>query len=182
MASIPFFGVIAPGRPVITEFRAITETKCVVEFFDPTAVAELTFFMHSYAPIPPGFGAVLYYAVPPFENWVIIGATSPLKPSGIFRTNWATKEDMIGCPMVQLGVSIESLDTIQNLELMSSGVDDRRQFAHKIATDLFQYMASFSHPSQAGVMMVPTNLLDRWIERFDRKYSLDPNFMMKSQI
>jgi mannose-1-phosphate guanylyltransferase len=34
--------------------------------------------------------------------------------------------------------------------------------------------------TQVGeMMMVPTNILDRWIERFNRKYQIDPNFMMK---
>jgi hypothetical protein len=64
-----------------------------------------------------------------------------------------------------------------------SGVDDRHAFAHKIAIDLFQYMTSFSQPTQVGEMMlVPTNILDRWMERFDRKYQYDPNFMMKPSI
>ena len=76
-----------------------------------------------------------------------------------------------------------SLETIQNLELMHSGVEDRREFAHKIALDLFQYMTSFSQGTQVGEMMVvPTNILDRWMERFDRKYSINPNFMMKNSI
>eukprot|EP01041_Mallomonas_annulata_P006767 gene6767-13713_t len=182
MTSVPFFGVVAPGRPVITDFRPIDETKCVVEFIDPTSITELTFFMLPSSPVPPGFGAVLYYSVPPFQQWEIIGAISPEKPSGIFRTSWATKEDMIGCPLVQLGVSLESLDTIKNLDLLLSGVDDRRQFAHKIALDLFQFMTSFSHPCQNGQMIIPTNLLDRWMEKFDRKYSMDPNFMMKNNL
>lgn len=63
-----------------------------------------------------------------------------------------------------------------------SGVDDRHAFAHKIAQDLFQYMASFSQSSDQKMMLVPTNIFDKWMERFDRKYQLDPNFMMKSNI
>lgn len=36
------------------------------------------------------------------------------------------------------------LETIDNLSLATSGVDDRFHFAHKIAADLFLYMTSFS--------------------------------------
>ena len=36
------------------------------------------------------------------------------------------------------------LETINNLSLATSGVDDRFHFAHKIAADLFLYMTSFS--------------------------------------
>ena len=75
-----------------------------------------------------------------------------------------------------------SLETISNLEIASSGVEDRFAFAHKIALDLFQYMASFngSNPGQPGAMVVPTTVFDSWLERFERKYKLDPNFMLKS--
>jgi len=74
-----------------------------------------------------------------------------------------------------------SVDIIKNLDLVYSGVEDRRAFAHKIAQDLFQYMVSFSQASLVGEMLlVPTNILDRWLERFNRKYSLDPNFMLKT--
>ena len=134
-------------------------------------------------PIPPGYGAVLYYAQPPYENWTILGSITPEKPSGIFRTGFSTKEEMVGCPIVQLGVSLEPLDTIKNLDIVTSGVDDRFYFAHKIAKDLFHYMTSFSQGTMMGEMMVvPTGILDKWIERFNRKYQLDPNFMMKESI
>ena len=55
-----------------------------------------------------GCGAVLYYSPPPFTGWELLGSVSPDKQSGTFRTGWTTKEDMKGCPMVQLGVSVES--------------------------------------------------------------------------
>ena len=89
---------------------------------------------------------------------------------------------MYGCPIVQLLVSLETYQTIANLELLSSGVDDRKEFAIKIARDLFLYMTSFSQQTQLGEMLVvPTDILDKWIERFNRRYSIDPNFMLKDQ-
>lgn len=77
---------------------------------------------------------------------------------------------------------IYRLETIQNLEIVKSGVEDRFTFAHKIALDLFQYMTSFStgDASSRGMMVVPMNVFDRWMERFERKYRIDPNFMLKS--
>ena len=88
----------------------------------------VTFFMLPSTPVPPGkperfvvligfiffvidflgYGAVLYYSVPPFSSWELLGSVSPGKQSGIFRTGWSTKEDMAGCPIVRLGVSLES--------------------------------------------------------------------------
>jgi hypothetical protein len=44
-------------------------------------------------------------------------------------------------------------------------------------------MMSFSQgDSPAGMMVVPTNIFNRWMERFERKYKLDPNFMLKNKI
>lgn len=73
------------------------------------------------------------------------------------------------------------METIVNLNLTTSGVEDRFAFAHKIAKDLWHYMASFTRDGGASCMMtVPTDVFDRWMERFDRKYRMDPNFMMKN--
>ncbi|CAN0135036.1 unnamed protein product [Pylaiella littoralis] len=176
------FGVLAPGRLVHSEFRTIDASKCVIEIINPREVDEVVFFLLPTSPVPPGHAAVLYFSVPNSEHWEVLGAVGFNKPSGIFRTNWPTNEQMQSCTVVQLGVSIESEDVVTNLQLGDGGVQDRKQFALKIAKDLFQFMSSFSHSTQAGpeMMVVPTNVLDRWIQRFESKYNRDPNFMLKS--
>lgn len=108
MAAVqPLFGIIIPGRPLITEFQLIDNTKAMTVIDYPASIAELTFFLLPNTPIPPGYGAILYYSIPPFQNWVLLGSVDPSKPSGIFRTGWATNEEVKGCPVVQLGVSLE---------------------------------------------------------------------------
>lgn len=177
------FGIVVPGRFPITEFTPVNQTTCVCEIAEPASIPEVTFYMqpHALSMIPAGYGAVLYFTKNGSE-WELLGSIFAEKPSGTFRTGWATNEDMVGVPGVQIGVSIENLETIVNLDIVSGGVEDRHAFAHKIASDLFQYMASFSsaNGSSSEAMVVPTNVFDKWIERFDRKYSYDPNFMMKN--
>ena len=184
MSTQSLFGVVIPGRAVITEFQPIDNTKAVALLETPYLIPELTFFLLPSTPVPPGYGAILYYSVPPFTDWEILGCVFPEKPSGSFRTGWTTtKFDSISnYPVVQLGVSLEPLETIHNLELTLSGVEDRFEFAHKIALDLFRYMTSFSQTSQPGMMLVPNNVFDSWMERFERKYRQDPNFMMKNSV
>lgn len=177
---VALFGVVAAGRAVMTEFQPLDSTKAVTWLQDPTSVAELTFFLLPTTPVPPGYGAILYYAAPPsFDGWEMLGAITPEKPSGIFRTGWPTNEALVGCPCVQLGVALEPLSTLHNLHVDRSGVDDRFAFAHKIARDLFDYMASFSSSAQPGQMVVPTTIFDTWMQRFERKYQRDPNFFLK---
>ena len=33
--------------------------------------------------------------------------------------------------------------------------------------------------TQGDMMLVPINVLDRWLERFHAKFARDPNFMLK---
>ena len=59
--------------------------------------------------------------------------------------------------------------------------DDRYFFAHKIAKDLHNFMSSFSADSgSSDTLIVPSNIFNRWMQRFEDKYRRDPNFMMKS--
>ena len=102
----PLFGVVVPGRPVITEFQPLNETKAVAVLADPCSITEITFFLLPTSPVPPGGGAILYYSVD-LVHWEVVGSISPEKPSGIFRTGWPTKEDLQGCPAVHIGVSLE---------------------------------------------------------------------------
>ena len=105
--STPLFGVVVPGRHIITDFQLVDNTKAVALIEQPSSIAELTFFLLPTTTIPEGYGAILYYSVPPFENWLLLGAVYPSKPSGIFRTGWVTNEEVKNMPFVQLGVSIE---------------------------------------------------------------------------
>ena len=107
MSLPPYFGIVIPGRPVLTDFQALDNTKAATFIPSPTLVPELTFFLLPEAPIPQGYGAILYYSAPPYTNWEIIGCVTLDKPSGNFRTGWTTKEELYGCEVLQLGVSIE---------------------------------------------------------------------------
>lgn len=107
MASQPLFGVVIPGRPLITEFQQIDATKAVTMVQYPSMVTEITFFLLPSTLIPPGYGAILYYATPPFQNWVLLGSVDPSKPSGTFRTGWSAIEEVKCAEFVQIGVSLE---------------------------------------------------------------------------
>ncbi|CEG46438.1 Uncharacterized conserved protein [Plasmopara halstedii] len=178
--AIAQFGLVIAGRPVITDFCGIGPAHYVVDILEPTQVTDLTFFLLPSSPVAPGYGAVLYFAVPALQNWQLLGTVFAEKPSAIFRTSWPTHPDVVGQPVLQLGVSIESLDNVKNLGIEASGLEERKAFALKIAQDLFNYLSSFSSSSSQGYMTIPTNLLDKWMERFEAKYRRDPNFMMKT--
>ncbi|KAJ0401278.1 hypothetical protein ATCC90586_003715 [Pythium insidiosum] len=174
------FGLVAIGRPVFTDFQEVGPGRYLTEIADPTQITDLTFFLLPTSPVPPGFGAVLYFAVPALQNWQLLGSVFAEKPSAILRTGWPTHPDVVGQPVLQLGISIEPIDNVKNLGIEASGLEERKAFALKIAQDLFNFMTSFSTSGTSAYMTIPTNLLDRWMERFEAKYRRDPNFMLKN--
>jgi hypothetical protein len=171
------FGVIVAGRSPLVNWSAVSPEKMTTQLMAPGSVQEITFFMLPGMVLPPGTGAILYFQAPS-GAWEILGSVEMAKPSGVFRTGWSTRGDMQAIPGIQLGVEITPLDTIRNLELTRSGFDDRFAYAHKVARDLYNYMASFSQP-QNDMMLVPVNVFDQWMRRFESKYRRDPDFMMK---
>ena len=59
--------------------------------------------------------------------------------------------------------------------------DKTTHVAMKIAMDLFNYMQSFdTGVGGGGNMLVPKNVFDRWMSRFEAKVRVDPTFFMKS--
>jgi len=107
---------------------------------------------------------------------------------------------------VNIGIEITSMDVIKNLTQgggnMSSMFgggggrnispsaanggggtcnDKRPIVAHKIAEDLFNFMQSFDTGGATGnqTMVVPANIFDRWLRRFQNKLQRDPNFLLR---
>ena len=174
-ASNGMASVVIAGIPVLG-FVMTTQTRGVSSIIRVKQVSELCLFMNPGADVPAGYGLLLYYTKEPYANWELIGGIATARPSGIFRTGALCFEENVN---IQFGISIEPLDTLNNLEIASKGVEDRSAFAIQIAKDLFNFMASFSHATQPGWMNVPNTIFDQWMERFKRKQAMDPNFYLK---
>jgi len=243
------FGLIVPGKNVITEFipdasgrkftlhipfpipnsfamddsttsTSTSSSTCTLSQSQllskdlPTSISDIVFFLLPNIPIPPNNGAMLYWSAAPMDasgnvlqnntvapgTFELLGALTPDKTSAVFRTGWATHDQLLHLIqqtlftkntlyegiMVTLGVSVEPLDNISNLNLERNckGVEDRKNVARKIATDLFNYLQSFDEVGNArsGWMTVPVNVFERWFKRFEGKIDRDPNFFMKSSV
>lgn len=207
VAAPALFGIVAPGCPVRTDFSladpsGLKFTLTLSLPVQPVMISDLVFFFLPGAveQFPPMHGAMLYWQatttttgspMPLTETtgFELLGAISPDRPSGIFRTGWGTN-DLLSAHAsspnpnvsiaITLGVSIEPLANIQNLQIVGRGAEDRLNVAKKIAKDLFNYLQSFDDTSRSGFMTVPTNVFERWMTRFENKFRVDPNFFMKS--
>lgn len=78
--------------------------------------------------------------------------------------------------MRQFGISIElkgdGSPDVGDGVYSSFTVDDAKEFARAIATDLFRYLDSFGHSAGPQAM----TFLDKWFIRFSKKMERDPDF------
>lgn len=205
-------GVVIPGGVVRTDFlptdQSGTKFSLVLSGIsgkDIASVSELIFFLLPGVNLPQDHGAMLYWQImsttdqssmesTPFSDqgattiteFELVGAITNLRPSGSFRTGWATNETLstainsvTSSITINLGVSIENISNIQNVGAIK---DDTTHVAKKIALNLFNFMSSFDDGSGGGGnIVVPKNVFDRWLSRFEAKARVDPNFFMKDQ-
>ena len=203
---VQLFGMVCPGCPVRTDFAPADASGLKFAMtlalpVHPALISDLVFFFLPGAieSLPPQHGALLYWQattvttgspMPLTETtgFELLGAISPDRPSAILRTSWGTNDVLAAHASspntnvnitITLGVSIEPLSNISNLQIAEKGAEDRLDVAKKIAKNLFTFMQSFDDTNRPGWMTVPTNVFERWLTRFENKSRVDPNFFMK---
>ena len=151
----------------------------------PSLVPEISVFLlpsFQHA-INQGLGLSVYWCKDG-QNWQLIGSLSSHKPSDIFRTGWPEDPDLASCPMIQVGVAVESMEQIQSSAGHGSNeVGHRLHVSKCVAQNLFQYMESFTqthHQNGTEYLILPTDCLNKWLQRFEHKIMRDPQFFMKS--
>uniref|UniRef100_A0A7S1B6R7 Hikeshi-like C-terminal domain-containing protein n=1 Tax=Corethron hystrix TaxID=216773 RepID=A0A7S1B6R7_9STRA len=205
----PLFGLLVPGRSLRTDFCPISPTQFTLRlssedipfaqgaklgappistslFLSSISEIVVTLFEPAVASLGPDNAVILYWQAEGSDTFETLGALTALRPSGIFRTGWDTgihpalKDG--SCRAVIIGASVESIEKAHNLELDTRHIEDRLSMAKKIAINLFNFMESFNtHSGGCGqYMTVPTNVLERWMKRFEAKYKIDSNFFMRS--
>jgi len=177
------FGLLIPGRPMMGEFRQVSPQKVVIDVVAPAFVREFCVTILNPA-LPVDHGVAVYYALAPFQEWSYVGQLSLNEPTNIFRAPWYGKiaPDVVG---LQIGLSVETTAFLNNLRPVEMKQEEKTlEMASGIAKDLFQFMASFSQTTgqyqQLGdVLVIPTNCIDKWFEKFLTKHRMEPYFWMK---
>lgn len=54
----------------------------------------------------------------------------------------------------------------------------RQEFAKRVAMDLYRFMESFNVGQSGSQLVLPTDILDKWLQKFDHKFRKDPDFLM----
>lgn len=205
----PLCGFFVNSQRVRTDFAPTDATKLkrTLQMASPgelpsplASVTELSCFIWPGAQLPPENGIQVYWQIsglpdpnnpnvpPPSTGFELLGSLTPERPSQVFRTGWSEHEQLLeimssNIPVVvTFGISVEPLENIQNLQVVDR-VENRLVVAQKIAADLFRYMRSFDTGGAggSGQMIVPTNIFDRWLRRFEARFRRDPNFFLKAE-
>ena len=202
----PLCGFFVPGGPVRSDFVPIDSTgmKRTLQLSSPgdlpsplASVTELACFLWPGVILPEGQGLMIYWQIsglpdplsgapPPATEFELLGTLVPgTKASEMFRTGWSEHEQLLDIMnrnipvVVTIGISVEPIANIQNVQPISR-VANRMFVAQQIAKDLFQYMQSFdTGGGVGGQLVVPSNIFDRWMTRFEARFRRDPNFFLK---
>ena len=82
---------------------------------------------------------------------------------------------------------MEPIESIAAMAQLKNQNNIQKEFAKKVATNLYNYMSSFD--KQTGTLadgsiqeyyIVPSTIFDKWYEKFEKKFDIDPNFINKT--
>ena len=127
-------------------------------------------------------GAALYFSCPPnYDSVTFIGAIANARPSDIFHPGFALNPNVNIHSEIKLVIQLKSLQEIETNVLISQETDLQKDYAKKVAQNLFNYLQSFdSNCGANNQLVVPMNSLEKWFDKFNRKYDMDPNFVYKT--
>eukprot|EP00924_Labyrinthula_sp_SR-Ha-C_P014587 maker-scaffold_34-snap-gene-2.42-mRNA-1 protein AED:0.25 eAED:0.25 QI:0/0/0/1/1/1/2/0/177 len=163
-------GLVISNHSIITEWQQISDSKLQTSVFLKENPAQLCFFLFPGALLNNQQALALYFAVSPFDNWTILDFLSFENPSVFIQRplSGVVKEGQN--VEVKLGVSVENLSEMKRMNLQDRKEKEIENIALKIATDLINFIGSFSQTTQFGEkLVVPPNALDRWLQKFKRK-------------
>ena len=173
------FGIIIPGDPVQYNFVQISETQWTTDIASPGRVNNLTFFLQN--PLPASCALALSSSSYPYQSIEFLGAIANERPSDIVHTGWSFKPEQSSNPM-KLLISLERIENIASLVETKASSDIRQVYAKKVALNLFRFMESFNkNTSQQELLVLPCDVLDKWLIRFENKFRLDPNFVLNTE-
>lgn len=174
-------GIVIPGVPIVTG-GPLTQTNVVADVNNPASINNLTLFLTG--PLPEGYGAALYFSVPPYNSLEFIGCVANERPSDVFYTSWSLNPTVNCCQQIKLCVKMESLTNLKMAFEEKIKVDLNQEFAKRVAKNLFNYLDSFNQNQDPNrqLLVVPLNSLQGWYDKFLQKYKMDPNFLMKTDI
>eukprot|EP01103_Thecamoeba_quadrilineata_P015004 TRINITY_DN4609_c0_g1_i1.p1 TRINITY_DN4609_c0_g1~~TRINITY_DN4609_c0_g1_i1.p1 ORF type:complete len:195 (-),score=30.76 TRINITY_DN4609_c0_g1_i1:150-662(-) len=161
----------------------IDHNKFCANIDKPATVRDLVFFLLSPA-LPPDAGATLFVSSPIPGKWQFLCGISNASPTAKGFILWNEEEaELLKRPeaVLQFGISIEPISNVMQLVQSNTQVRDNYQmFAKGVALEIYNYLSSFAKTTPQGELVVfEAKDIDRWFQKFQEKYTLDPDFIWK---
>eukprot|EP00658_Telonema_sp_P-2_P062634 TRINITY_DN51315_c0_g1_i1.p1 TRINITY_DN51315_c0_g1~~TRINITY_DN51315_c0_g1_i1.p1 ORF type:complete len:216 (-),score=41.52 TRINITY_DN51315_c0_g1_i1:492-1049(-) len=161
---------VIPGRAPRSDWLPIEQTKFQMELPDADQISELCLFLTGE--VPASMGLAIYWSLAPdHDQFALLGAITVHRPSDVFRVAWS-KQGLPPGTAARLGVSVEPLQALAQMEVPLSSADNAREFTQGLARDLFHYLQSHDHT----IGPEWTAVLDKWYQRVEGKLVHDPMF------
>lgn len=95
---------------------------------------------------------------------------------------------------VHIALSLEPLDVLENLspQAENNRLNSVAGTAVRVAKHVYNFLQSFTgtpndqdvHMGEAhyppGMLVIPSDILDRWFQKFNRKLQTDPEFLFRN--
>ena len=109
--------------------------------------------------------------------------SSPLVQNAVqlgvsMETEGAYGESALACRPLSCQADNVSARAAELVQKEGSKLAGRQEFAKRVAMSLYHFMESFSTSGAGNHLVLPTNVLERWFQRFDDKFKRDPDFLM----
>lgn len=167
------FCCFVPGQPLVyaTSFTQVAPNRWFVQLESPQPIDEIAAFVTE--PLAADTALGCHVASAPFEetSWHYLGAISNAAPSIVFKSRYVWSARDAVPTTVHFGVELQpAAQLAQNpAEKVSAEV---LEVGRRIGVDLYQYLSSFASavrtPSGEAIQM-PSNVLERWLSRFNTK-------------
>ena len=175
------FGLITPCHPLI-QIPQVDATHYVIDM--PLSCDQFCISMLTPS-VPPTHGFAIYWAISPFSNWQYLGDITLGCPSVFFRSPWVSGTtdildnvnfSVIEPKGIQIGLSMESIEFLQNLKQDQVKLPERSKGgdAVAIAENLINYIGSIDNPPPGFIKVV-----EAWLTKFNYKLRFDPTFYLK---
>eukprot|EP00996_Jenningsia_fusiforme_P003065 NODE_3872_length_902_cov_20.373974_g3566_i0.p1 GENE.NODE_3872_length_902_cov_20.373974_g3566_i0~~NODE_3872_length_902_cov_20.373974_g3566_i0.p1 ORF type:complete len:184 (-),score=28.49 NODE_3872_length_902_cov_20.373974_g3566_i0:227-778(-) len=179
------FGCIVPGFAPQQNFQQVDPQRWVLTFCVPLASDQLVVYLAAGAtPLPPGLGGGVYISKMGEPAFEYLGCLTNEKPSAIVTIPTHLVNNVHPHTLC-VGVSLDTVDNLRNLdgEVRHRGLlylSRKAELATQIGRDLYNYLQSFAKPSAPGgpadMLVVPSSILDKWMERLAARIQLDAKF------
>mmetsp|Transcript_39670 Transcript_39670/g.38245 ORF Transcript_39670/g.38245 Transcript_39670/m.38245 type:complete len:144 (+) Transcript_39670:14-445(+) len=142
------FGVLIPGSVIQYNFEVVQD-KGVITIPNPKSINVIGFFMNRPLDNVTA-GASLYFSAPPYDGMEFIGAIANSRPSDIFHTGWSLNPSVNIHSELKLVVQIEPLQNLETSVKIKEETDMNKNFAQKVALNLYNYLQSFNRNENAA--------------------------------